>query len=160
MAAALHGVIVVEQAGALCAGLCGGLLAELGARVIRVERAGTPGVHAPGAGEPAALILAGKERVAQPTDRAAARRMWRDLASGADVLILAPTQAADDPAAGLGAAPPEHAVVCTLTALGVDCTVLGWGGGGDRILFACDREGAGGNCGVHLGGWLWFLIEN
>ena len=47
MAAALHGVIVVEQAGALCAGLCGGLLAELGARVIRVERAGTPGVHAP-----------------------------------------------------------------------------------------------------------------
>lgn len=82
---ALDGVVVVEQAGRLAASICGSLLAELGATIIRVE--------SDDAVPAAALALPGKQRIKSPADAQQAAALWRRLAARADVVILSPAGA-------------------------------------------------------------------
>lgn len=122
---ALAGVVVVEQAGRLGASICGALLGELGARIIRVEAHDFSEPDAP------ALAWAGKERLIAPAGSCAAA-LWRQLAARADVLILHPAKRSDDPVRPILDKPPAAAVVCVVSAHGryesegVDGAVADW----------------------------------
>jgi crotonobetainyl-CoA:carnitine CoA-transferase CaiB-like acyl-CoA transferase len=105
---ALDGVVVVEQAGRLAASICGSLLAELGATVIRVE-SDAAGQAAP------VLALPGKQRIATPANPRDAAALWRELAARADVVILSPCDAARAAVESAAA----HAVVCYVSAYGM-----------------------------------------
>ncbi len=104
----LEGLIVAERAGRIASGVCGTLLAQLGATVIRIE---------PGAGRPRTdpdawhahpLINGWKQRLASGTEQD-----WRALAAKSDVAIRA--LAADEALTPSGAN-----IDCVFSAFGAD----------------------------------------
>jgi crotonobetainyl-CoA:carnitine CoA-transferase CaiB-like acyl-CoA transferase len=98
---ALSGIVVVELAGRLAVSVCGALLAELGATVVRIEPPGHREAHP-------ALALPGKRRIVSRDGTA-----LRKLASRATAFIGAP-----DRLGGIGA--PLSAIVCAISAYGCD----------------------------------------
>lgn len=84
----LDGVLVVEFATIIAAPLSTSLLADLGARVVRVEVTdGDPYRHLVPGGMPAAKTTAGKESICIDLKNAEGRAIARDLAARADVLV-------------------------------------------------------------------------
>ena len=84
----LDGVLVVEFATIIAAPLSTALLADLGARVIRVEVTdGDPYRHLVPGGMPAAKTTAGKESICIDLKKADGRALARELAARADVLV-------------------------------------------------------------------------
>ena len=105
---ALDGIVIVEKAGRLAASICGALLVELGATVIRVEGKND---------DPAcpALALAGKRRILCPSKSAPAAEFWNRLATTADALVLPCDH-------GLQFDDPDRLVVCTISAYGAQAS--------------------------------------
>ena len=106
----LTGIIVAERAGRLAVAVCASLLAELGAEVVRLE---TQHPRAGGAGSPwrdHPLPLAGKTRLEPKPDDPDGAGLWRQMVTGADVVVC---DLGGEPANG--AAGP---VVCTISAAG------------------------------------------
>lgn len=84
----LDGVLVVEFATIIAAPLSTSLLADLGARVVRVEVTdGDPYRHLVPGGMPAAKTTAGKESICIDLKNVEGRAIARDLAARADVLV-------------------------------------------------------------------------
>jgi crotonobetainyl-CoA:carnitine CoA-transferase CaiB-like acyl-CoA transferase len=101
---ALDGIVIVERAGRLAASICGALLAELGATVIRVEAASDNPVCP-------ALALPGKHRIRCPSESAPSREFWERLAAVADALVLPCDH-------GLQLDNADRLVTCTISAYG------------------------------------------
>lgn len=112
MEKALAGIVVVEQAGRLAASICGALLRELGAQVVRVE------THESDIPDAAALAWAGKDRLVAPTDSKRAASFWQELAARADILIVSPGGRNGDPVRPIIDKPPPTAVICVVSAHG------------------------------------------
>jgi crotonobetainyl-CoA:carnitine CoA-transferase CaiB-like acyl-CoA transferase len=112
MSGALDGIVVVERAGRLAGAAAAGLLAELGATVIRVEHSGPATVHEPAAWREHPLATAGKTRIALADDPAEAARQWDALCRRADVVIHSPPlpAIADD---------PDGPIRCDISAFGI-----------------------------------------
>jgi crotonobetainyl-CoA:carnitine CoA-transferase CaiB-like acyl-CoA transferase len=86
--APLDGITIVEFATIIAAPLSTALLADLGARVVRVEVTdGDPYRHLIAGGTPAAKTTAGKESVCADLKTAAGREIARELVRRADVLV-------------------------------------------------------------------------
>lgn len=84
----LDGVTIVEFATIIAAPLSTVMLADLGARVIRVEvTSGDPYRHLVPGGTPAAKTTAGKESICIDLKTAAGKALARELALSADVLV-------------------------------------------------------------------------
>lgn len=127
MSAPLDGVVVVDLSRLLPGPLAARLLADLGARVIKVEepRLGDPVRMAPplvgSTGSLAALLLSGVESVALDLKKDAAREVLDELLSRADVLL---ESFRPGTLARLGFPPEElerrhpHLVVCSLSGYG------------------------------------------
>lgn len=101
---ALDGIVIVEKAGRLAASICGALLAELGATVIRVE-AENDNPACP------ALALPGKRRIRAPSESASSQEFWKRLAAVADALVLPCDH-------GLQLDNADRLVICTISAYG------------------------------------------
>ncbi len=108
MKKALDGIVVVEKAGRLAASICGALLAELGATVIRVETEND---------NPAcpALALPGKRRIRCPLESVSAEEFWKRLAAAADALVLPCGH-------GLQFDDADRLVMCTISAYGAQAS--------------------------------------
>ncbi|MEM9558044.1 MAG: CaiB/BaiF CoA-transferase family protein [Acidobacteriota bacterium] len=125
----LDGVLVVDLSRYLPGPLVGRLLADLGARVLKVEepKLGDPSRQAPpqvgGVSALSALLLSGHQSVALDLKKDAARDLLEDLLMSADVLVesLRPGGLAS-----LGLAPETlrrlypRLVVCSITGFGQD----------------------------------------
>jgi crotonobetainyl-CoA:carnitine CoA-transferase CaiB-like acyl-CoA transferase len=84
----LEGITVVEFATIIAAPLGTAMLADLGARVIKVELIdGDPYRHLVAAGTPAAKTTAGKESICIDLKQDEGRRIARELAAHADVVV-------------------------------------------------------------------------
>lgn len=84
----LDGITVVEFATIIAAPLATSMLADLGARVIKVEPvAGDPYRHLVAGGTPAAKTTAGKSSICLDLKTEEGRRIARDLARTADVVV-------------------------------------------------------------------------
>ena len=85
----LDGITVVEFATIIAAPLSTTMLADLGARVVKVESIdGDPYRHLIAGGTPAAKTTAGKESICLDVKTPEGRRIARELAVGADVVVL------------------------------------------------------------------------
>ena len=125
--APLAGVVVVDLSRLLPGPLTSRLLADLGARVVKVEepRGGDPVRLAPpirrGTSALAAILLAGVESIALDLKQEAARDVLHDLLAGADVLL---ESFRPGTLARLGLAPDAlrrrhpHLVICSLSGFG------------------------------------------
>jgi len=116
----LAGYLVVELGSRVSVAACGSLLAQLGADVVLVERAGiTP------EGAERAVVAAGKRSVVvgEPADR----DLLRTLLTCADVVLLAGDLDATDRDVWDGAR-PESQILCDLTAFGHDGPLAGTAG--------------------------------
>ena len=111
---ALGGLVVLERADRLATGLCGTLLAELGATVVRAgpER-GFPDLTHEAAVTARAVVRAGKLCIDEPMDD----RTWQVLVERADLLLLSPLTAADQ---ALAEREAGRRVVCSITSFGID----------------------------------------
>ncbi len=109
----LDGLIVLERAGRLAGAAGAGLLAELGATVIRVEDPSVPPPREPAAWRTHPLALAGKRRVRLSDTPSDAAAQWRRLEDQADVVIFSPPLPAIDTA-------PNGPIRCDLSAFGSD----------------------------------------
>ncbi|HET6874856.1 MAG TPA: CoA transferase [Acidimicrobiales bacterium] len=84
----LHGITVVEFATIIAAPLATSMLADLGAKVIKVEPpGGDPYRHLVEGGTPAAKTTAGKSSICLDLKSDDGRRIARELARGADVVV-------------------------------------------------------------------------
>jgi crotonobetainyl-CoA:carnitine CoA-transferase CaiB-like acyl-CoA transferase len=84
----LAGVTVVEFATIIAAPLATSMLADLGARVVKVELIdGDPYRHLVAAGTPAAKTTAGKSSICVDLKREEGRRLAQELAATADVVV-------------------------------------------------------------------------
>ena len=119
MAGALEGTTVVELGARVGAGVCGSLLAQLGAETVLVEAPAREGFaaskwrHRPQA-------AAGKLSVRPDPDDPADLEMLRRLIARADVVIASPDVDGPMAAAVAEAADMDRAVVCNITAYGSD----------------------------------------
>jgi crotonobetainyl-CoA:carnitine CoA-transferase CaiB-like acyl-CoA transferase len=85
----LQGITVVEFATIIAAPLATSMLADLGARVVKVEALdGDPYRHLIAGGTPAAKTTAGKESICVDLKSEAGRRLARRLVAGADVVAF------------------------------------------------------------------------
>ena len=105
---ALDGLVVVERAGRLAAAVAGTLLAELGARVIRVEGSQLEESPEPPLWRTHPLATAGKTRLVVPADDT---ETWRGLIDRADAVIL--------PDAAMVGDGPDGPVFCAVSAYGM-----------------------------------------
>jgi crotonobetainyl-CoA:carnitine CoA-transferase CaiB-like acyl-CoA transferase len=130
MGGTLEGLVVVERAGRLSTAATGNLLASLGARVLRVERAEHADQLSACSLAERMLRAGGKERVALPVDPA---EFWRRCLAVADVFLVDPPLAADPDQAVVHeilAADPGDKVICVFSPAGL--------AGGDAWIDAPD----------------------
>jgi crotonobetainyl-CoA:carnitine CoA-transferase CaiB-like acyl-CoA transferase len=127
---AVDGLRVVELASLWAGPLCGSLLADLGAEVVKVESTGRP--DGARAGNPAffALLNAGKQSVALDLADDAGRQELRALLAGADVVI-------------------EGSRPRALRALGIDADALV--AAGPRAWISITAHGRHGDAGLRVG---------
>ncbi len=117
----LTGLVVVERAGRLATAACASLLANLGARVLRIESKEEQTL-VPRLPFPEQLLRTGtKERVhleGNPTER---EGQWRHLLARADVLIFDPRADDEDGAffQSVVRDPPQNTVVCAISPVGL-----------------------------------------
>jgi len=114
----LAGLVVVETGERVGCGVCGALLAQLGATVVLVEAAPAAGQVAAAAakGTYRDQLAPGKLSVRADPTREEDRRLLRDLLAAADVIV----RASDLDAQALAPAGPAHShqIVCDITAFG------------------------------------------
>ena len=118
----LEGVLVVEWGDRISVGACGGLLAQLGARVVVIEPSQTP---ARGKWVHRAVMMAGKESLIIDPDSAADQDLLAALIERAQVLL---TSSDIGPAKRTWQSPrPSSQIVCDVTAFGHDGPLAGRG---------------------------------
>lgn len=114
----LTGVVVVERDDRLAVSVCGTLLAELGATVVRVETGAIyPGLTEPALRRAAVLARSGKTSLALDLAAQGDLTIWHGLVERADILLLSPAGAGDDE---LVERESRNRVVVAVTTLGRD----------------------------------------
>lgn len=128
----LENVLVVEVGDRIAVGACGGLLAQLGARVVAVE----PGSRSTsGKWRNRAAMMAGKLSVVLDADDDGDRVLQDELLARADVVLL--SSDSDDPSSRFWArAADANQIVVDITAFGHGGTGEGRGGS-EEIIQAC-----------------------
>ena len=117
--ACLSGVVVLERGDRLATALCGALLAELGATVVRFEHSAPrfPDLTAAAAERAVAIARAGKICLASPMPHAHTREAWARLVARADVVLLTP---ADPEDCRFVEEQSAARIVCSVTDYGLD----------------------------------------
>ena len=137
MAGALDDLVVVESGPGWPIAMCGRLLAELGATVIKIEPPEgdplrrDPPLHADGIGHRFHIAAAGKRSLAIDPGSASDRARVRRLAGVADIVLTGHPE--DAPQELEGAADRDDAIVCRLTPLGLE-PAPPWRAGIDGVM--------------------------
>ncbi len=115
----LSGVVVLERGDRLATALCGALLAELGATVVRLEHGAPrfPDLTAAAAERAVAIARAGKICLASPIPHEHTGEAWARLVARADVVLLTPTGPDDRRFVEEQSA---ERIVCSVTDYGLD----------------------------------------
>ena len=120
----IEGFLVVEIGSRVAVGACGGLLAQLGAKVIVIEPA-SPASNGKWRNRPA--MMAGKESLLIYPHEAGDVALLADLLARADI-VIASTDDGGPGADAWDAARPARQILCDITAFGHDGPMAGRGG--------------------------------